>query len=647
VALKEITVADALDGAGLGYWQLHMPSGEFTCNAICSQLCGLPQDMSATGFWSLAGTIRDGDRHAVVTKRERLLAGDIDSYSLIFRVPHANDRCVTLQEHARILARDEEGRPTRIVGVQTNISREKELERRLNAVFNRPFQYVGILSPDGTVLETNRTAVQDSGYNLEDVLNKPFWKGPSFARSPQVQQQLKDAVAKARSGEAARFEVTRSDTHGVQKTLDFTITPVLDEDGRVVNLIPEGRDITELVKTREALRAIEERLNTASEAGNVGVWDSRPQNDERWFNSQWWTMLGYLPGEMPSTLESLHELLHENDRPAVFDQLIKIREGSSKSFDMEYRMRCKDGRWRWINGKGRTVESSGDGKALRITGVHIDVTERREAEKRLETADRLESIGRLASGVAHEINTPVQYVNDSLYFIREATLELLAHADAPDSRSASNQAEPLDLEYLKDNLPSALERAADGLARVAEIVKSMKEFSRADQDAAAPFELNRAIQNTLVVARSEYKYVADLQTDLGDVPLITCHGGQINQVVLNLVVNAAHAIADVVAGSQDKGIITVKTYLDGPDVVISVGDTGAGIPEVVQPHIFEQFFTTKHVGRGTGQGLSLAHHIVVQGHGGSITFQTEVGAGTTFFVRLPLASAVDHVERAA
>jgi signal transduction histidine kinase len=196
-------------------------------------------------------------------------------------------------------------------------------------------------------------------------------------------------------------------------------------------------------------------------------------------------------------------------------------------------------------------------------------------------------------------------------------------------------------------LPSALERAADGLARVAEIVKSMKEFSRADQDAAAPFELNRSILNTLVVARSEYKYVAELQTDLGDVPMINCHGGQINQVVLNLVVNAAHAIGDVVAGSQNKGLITVKTYQEGTDVIISVGDSGPGIPEEVRDRIFEPFFTTKEVGRGTGQGLSLAHHIVVRGHGGSITFDTQLGVGTTFTVRLPLGREADDIERAA
>jgi signal transduction histidine kinase len=240
--------------------------------------------------------------------------------------------------------------------------------------------------------------------------------------------------------------------------------------------------------------------------------------------------------------------------------------------------------------------------------------------------------------VAHEINTPIQYVNDSLYFIREGTLELLTHAGQQESQLPKSDVAPLDLEYLQENLPAALDRAADGLARVAEIVKSMKEFSRADQEAAAPFEINRGIQNTLVVARSEYKYVADVEMEFAEVPLITCHGGQINQVVLNLVVNAAHAIADVVSGTQEKGVITVRTALEESCVVISVGDTGGGIPEEIRSRVLEPFFTTKEVGRGTGQGLSLAHNVIVNGHGGSLTFETEVGKGTTFFIRLPLVA---------
>jgi signal transduction histidine kinase len=278
------------------------------------------------------------------------------------------------------------------------------------------------------------------------------------------------------------------------------------------------------------------------------------------------------------------------------------------------------------------------GNIIGIVGTGRDITDRKEAEQRLAAGERLESIGRLAAGVAHEINTPVQYVSDSAIFVREGVHELLAQLDklqaaqpvAPDSDSDS------DLLYLQHELPGAIDRVLDGLARITEIVRSMKDFSHPDQREMRAIDLNRAIHSTLVIARSEYKNVAELQTDFAELPLIICHGGQINQVVLNLVLNAAHAIADAVRGTPAKGLITITTFVDGPDVVVRISDTGNGIPEAIRHRIFEPFFTTKEVGKGTGQGLSIARGVVVQGHGGSISFQTETGKGTTFSIRLPI-----------
>ena len=178
---------------------------------------------------------------------------------------------------------------------------------------------------------------------------------------------------------------------------------------------------------------------------------------------------------------------------------------------------------------------------------------------------------------------------------------------------------------------------ADGLSRIAEIVRSMKDFSHADQHEMSQVDLNRAIASTLVIARSEYKDVAEVETDYGEIPPVTCHGGQINQVVLNLVVNAAHAIADLVKSSGGRGKITVSTRVEGEHVVIAIADTGGGIPEDIRARIFDPFFTTKEVGRGTGQGLSIARNVIVKGHGGELDFTTELGKGTTFYVRLPIS----------
>jgi two-component system NtrC family sensor kinase len=279
-----------------------------------------------------------------------------------------------------------------------------------------------------------------------------------------------------------------------------------------------------------------------------------------------------------------------------------------------------------------------NGNLTGIVGTGFDITDRKAAEERLASSDRLESIGRLSAGVAHEINTPVQYLNDSVKFIRDGVTELLGYIEVLRAQ-VPNPPENDEVDYMREELPPALARVAEGLSRIAEIVRSMKDFSHVDPTEMEQVDLNRKIKSTLVVARSEYQPFADLQTDLQPLPPVTCHGGQINQVLLNLVVNAAHAIADESAKTGQRGRINVSTRVDGDHVVISVADTGGGIPEEIRPRIFDPFFTTKEVGRGTGQGLCIALNVVVKGHGGKLDFETERGKGTTFHVRLPLRHA--------
>ncbi|HET9622951.1 MAG TPA: ATP-binding protein [Kofleriaceae bacterium] len=277
-----------------------------------------------------------------------------------------------------------------------------------------------------------------------------------------------------------------------------------------------------------------------------------------------------------------------------------------------------------------------------------EIGERERIAVELRLAQKLESIGRLASGVAHEINTPVQYVTDSLSFVRDALGDLqplLAkyrelHAEAVRCAPALTAvaevaalADEVDVDYVLSQLTPALDRSLDGLARVKTIVRSMKQFAHPDRD-AADVDLNETVTTTLEIARHEYKYVADVETELGDVPQIRAYPGELGQVVLNLVVNAAHAIGGVVGESGQRGKIRVKTWAELDDVWFSVSDTGGGIPEAIRGAIFDPFFTTKEVGRGTGQGLAIVHGVVSKLHG-DVRFTTQVGEGTTFTVRLP------------
>jgi two-component system NtrC family sensor kinase len=281
-----------------------------------------------------------------------------------------------------------------------------------------------------------------------------------------------------------------------------------------------------------------------------------------------------------------------------------------------------------------------------------EIRRRDRVEAELRLAQRLEAVGQLAAGVAHEINTPIQYVSDSLHFVRDGSLGLVTMAramrasagqcgnGAGSSELAGNLAsiaEEADLPYLEEHLPEALDRIQDGVGRVATIVRAMKELAHPGQREMAPTDLNRALQNALQLTANAYRYVADPAVDLGDLPLVTCLAAEMNQVFINLIVNAAHAMERCGQDGAPRGRLSITTRTDGPDVVISIADCGHGIPEAIRERIFDAFYTTKPVGRGTGQGLAISRAIVVDRHGGRLTFDSTIGVGTTFHVRLPVA----------
>ncbi|HET9864317.1 MAG TPA: ATP-binding protein [Steroidobacteraceae bacterium] len=367
------------------------------------------------------------------------------------------------------------------------------------------------------------------------------------------------------------------------------------------------------------------------------------------FSEELWKQIGFLDRLIP------------RDRNAAVRS--KIDASKAGNFEIEATVLTQDEKrvdLRWVASCEQS-DSTGQHKVLR--GMMLDVTDQRRLENELAQAQKLESVGRLAAGVAHEINTPVQFVSDSVSFVREAMDDLAQIVDkyrelrnatesGADVRAAAKAAEEAeddaDLDYILENAPVALDRARDGLGRVAAIVRSMKEFAHPDRKEMAQVDINQAIASTLVIATNEYKYVAEVETAFEQIPPVNCYAGEINQVVLNLIVNAAHAIGDVVRGTDRKGKIRVATRVLGEQVEIAISDTGKGIPVEVRSRIFDPFFTTKEVGKGTGQGLAIARTVVVDKHGGTLHFETEVGKGTTFYIRLPIAGpASDAVSASA
>jgi len=276
-----------------------------------------------------------------------------------------------------------------------------------------------------------------------------------------------------------------------------------------------------------------------------------------------------------------------------------------------------------------------------------DIRALKKAQQEALQASKLASVGQLAAGIAHEINTPTQYIGDNLRFIGDAfgvvseVLEssmALVAAELPDSAAAvklRDEAEAADLDYLLAEFPQAISQSLEGVGQVSRIVLAMKEFSHPGEREKVAVNLNRAIENTLAVSRNEWKHVAEIDLDLdAALPQIVCLPGEINQVMLNLVVNAAHAIQ--LAKPTAKGRIAIATRRRGAAVDIVIGDDGTGMPDEVKDRIFDPFFTTKAVGMGTGQGLAICRDVVVAKHGGRIAVDTEEGKGTTFTISLPI-----------
>ncbi len=303
----------------------------------------------------------------------------------------------------------------------------------------------------------------------------------------------------------------------------------------------------------------------------------------------------------------------------------------------------------WINRDGEHIpvllsascQRDDTGEPLAILCVALDLRERRKLELDLRHAQKLESLGQLAAGIAHEINTPMQFLGDNLHFVQDSFAAVSRIVDAAVAfRSGAATAEALDapiadadVDYLRERVPRAIDRSIEGVHRVAGIVEAMKRFSHPRSE-LAEVDLNASLADALTVARNEYKYVADVVTDYGNVPRVIAHGSDLNQVFLNLLVNAAHAIQ--ARGDGQRGRIAIRTEQRDGDVLVHIADTGTGIPEAIRQRVFEPFFTTKAVGKGTGQGLAIARNIVVDRHHGGLDFVSEEGIGTTFTARLPI-----------
>jgi PAS domain S-box-containing protein len=347
------------------------------------------------------------------------------------------------------------------------------------------------------------------------------------------------------------------------------------------------------------------------------------------------------------------DLVHPEDLTAVLGDQGAMADVTDRA-GLTFRLRHRDGHWLWVEAVPSLLRDS-DGTVTEIQLSTRDITDRKAREAETQQASRLEALGRLSAGLAHEINSPIQYVGDNSRFLAGAYQELITlvgrYRELIDSTEPMPWVERLarireaeagiEFDYLQREVPVAVGQTLEGIERVATIVRAMKTFSHPGGKEHVPADLSQALMATVTVTRPQVHGVADLEMELADLPLVRCSIADVNQAFLNLIVNAADAIEE----TGQRGRIRITTAVDGADVLVRISDNGAGIPDDVLPRIFDPFFTTKGVGQGTGQGLPLTRG-VIEGHGGQLTVDSGPGRGTTFTVRLPIDGSMERSESA-
>jgi len=511
------------------------------------------------------------------------------------------------------------------------------------------------------------TALSDTLEDLFEVVatDRPEHALELAAGDPEIAVVISDMLMPGMTGDELLSRLRRvSDASRMVITGRADLTAVIRavNDGNICAYVtkPWTNDDLQL-KVRLAagqfrlareLQISEERLRLAFQASNAGLFDWNVVTGEVVYSG-----VARGPDATATPLRgdfaSMEARIHPDDLPklraAVEAHLVRREpfpglEVRALSVDGDG-YRCFD-----LNAQGAWDET---GKARRLVGSVLDIDDLRQAQQRLIQAQKLEGIGQLAAGIAHEINTPAQFVSDNVSFLERAFKKLgtvlrayqAVAASARQSEVAAAELSLLDdvlkstrLDYLLEQMPRALGQSLEGLSHVSSIVKAMKEFSHPSGGEKQLVDLHALIQSASVVARNEWKLVAEMAFELDpSLPPVPVLRNELSQVLLNLIINAAHAIAERPAATGALGKITIFTRKLSEGVEIRVADDGAGIPEAIRGRVFEPFFTTKQVGKGTGQGLAISYSVVVDKHGGSIGFESEVGRGTTFVIRLPSA----------
>jgi two-component system, NtrC family, sensor kinase len=433
-----------------------------------------------------------------------------------------------------------------------------------------------------------------------------------------------------------------------------TKLPYRNSTGEIVGILGINRDITERKLMEEVLWKEKEELKVTLSSVGEGVITTNVNSTIILFNKKAEKITGWTYEEVfnKPLIEVLILITNKKDHVFINPVKIMIRSADSAYITDEAVLITKDKRDLIINYNLSPILDKAN-NYIGFVLVFRDITEQKMMESQSLLSQKMESIGQLASGISHEINTPMQYIGDNTRFLKDSfkdiseiidytNLVIEERGNEESFESAVTQLkelmEEVDLEYLRKEIPNAIDQSLVGIERVRGIVLAMKDFAHPGNKAKSFSDLNHGIEVTSTISKNEWKYVAEMELELEkDLPMVFCNLDEINQVILNMVVNSSHSIKEKQdKETSNKGKIKIVTQRDADYIMIKIIDTGKGIPKQIIDKIFDPFFTTKEVGKGTGQGLAIAHNIIVKNHKGTIHVESEPGKGTTFTLRLPI-----------
>jgi len=552
---------------------------------------------------------------------------------------------------------------------ERELAKEKTLLRSLIAAIPDPVYYKDL---ESRYLGCNAAYERIFGVKESDIVHKRA-DDIFDANAAAVIQQQDEAVLT--SGQTLQFERWIENPGSQRLLLETKKTPYYSGEGEMIGLIGVTRDITSRKNMELALEEQRQRLQLVIDATNTGVWEWNVQTGETIFNERWAGIVGYTLEELsPVSIQTWIDLCHPDDLEQSNKMLEKHFAGETDYYECECRLRHKDGHWVWTHDSGRVVQWTADGRPLHMSGTHTDITARKQAEEQLRLAnetlerrvlertqalqethskmamqEKMASIGQIAAGIAHELNNPIHFIRtNSASLTQEFTdlvemlqdyRKLIAGLEADgrwsqDLEAVRAKEAALQIDAILDDIPALFVESERGFGRIMRIIQSMRNFSHVNfQDNRSFFNINRGIEDTLVIAHNVYKYHVEISTDLGELPQIRCSPEQLNQVFLNLIVNSSQAIES--QNRQEKGLIAIRTWYEAEAVYCEISDNGPGIPEDIRSRIFEPFFTTKEPGKGTGLGLSISYDIIVNKHHGDLTVHCPKSGGAVFTIRIP------------